>query len=110
MQLLADTSGRPVHVPAATEIPARGAALFAAVAAGVYADIDAAIIATRPGHARSFTPDPAATAVYDRVYGVYRELYDTLGRTQSRWLHELKRIQADSAATSRGVAAAAAPA
>ena len=34
MQLLADTSGRRVHVPASSEIPARGAALFGAVAAG----------------------------------------------------------------------------
>ena len=36
MQLLADTSGREVHVPEVSEIPARGAALFGAVAAGVY--------------------------------------------------------------------------
>ena len=37
MQLLADVSGRPVSVPASSEIPARGAALFAAVAAGRFA-------------------------------------------------------------------------
>ena len=48
MQLLADTSGREVHVPETKEIPARGAALFGAVAAGVYPDIEHAIDATRP--------------------------------------------------------------
>jgi len=34
MQLLADTSGLRVSVPDSTQIPARGAALFGAVAAG----------------------------------------------------------------------------
>ena len=59
MQLLADTSGRPVRVPASTQIPARGAALFGAVAAGAFDDIEAAIAATRPAdrpHATSPTP------------------------------------------------------
>ena len=48
MQLLADTSGRPVRVPDSTQIPARGAALFGAVAGGAFEDIEAAIAATRP--------------------------------------------------------------
>src|SRR6185437_15695523 len=43
MQLIADISGRSVHVPDSGLIPARGAALFAAVAAGLYDDIGAAI-------------------------------------------------------------------
>ena len=92
MQLLADTSGRPVHVPASTQIPARGAALFGAVAAGVYPDIGAAIAATRPETARSYQPDRAAGAVYDAVYEVYRQLHDTLGQSQAELLHKLKRI------------------
>jgi L-ribulokinase len=93
MQLFADTSGRPVHLPASSEIPARGAALFGAVAAGAYGDIGAAIAATRPGTARTYTPDPDAKRVYDDVYAVYRNLYETLGRTQVELLHELKRIR-----------------
>jgi L-ribulokinase len=93
MQLLADTSGRRVRVPASAEIPARGAALFAAVAAGLHPDIGAAIAATRPPDARRYVPDGDATAVYDRVYDIHRELYDTLGRSQVEMLHELKRIR-----------------
>jgi L-ribulokinase len=96
MQLLADTSGRPVHVPLSQEIPARGAALFGAVAAGIYDGIEAAIVATRPEYARTYSPDAEATAVYDRVYALYRSLYDTLGRSQSELLHGLKRIRAQS--------------
>jgi L-ribulokinase len=95
MQIVADTSGRAVHVPASTEIPARGAALFGGVAAGFFADIGEAVAATRPKTARTYVPDPGAKAVYDRVYDVYRSLYDTLGRSQGELLHGLKRIRAE---------------
>ncbi len=93
MQMFADTSGRSVHVPTSSEIPARGSALFGAVAAGAFPDIRAAIAATRPGTARTYTPDPDAKRIYDDVYAVYRSLYETLGRTQVELLHELKRIR-----------------
>ena len=95
MQLLADTSGRRVHVPEVQEIPARGAALFGAVAAGVYDDIGSAISATRPERVRTYEPDLDAKKTYDRVYGIYRTLYDTLGRSEVRLLHELKRIRVE---------------
>jgi L-ribulokinase len=98
MQLLADTGGVPVRVPDSTEIPARGAALFGAVAAGTFETIEAAVAATRPPDARVYTPDAAAKAVYDRVYAVYRELYELLGRERARMLHDLKAIR-----TERGI-------
>jgi L-ribulokinase len=98
MQLLADTSGRSVHVPAWREIPARGAALFGAVAAGVYTDISTAVDATRPSSSRTYTPDSSATEVYDRVYAIYRSLYDALGRSSVELLHGLKRIRTQTAA------------
>jgi L-ribulokinase len=96
MQLFADISGRPVSVPASSEIPARGAALFGAVAAGRFAGIGDAVRATRPGSARTYQPDPAAGAVYDRVYDIYRSLYETLGRSQVELLHGLKRIRTET--------------
>jgi L-ribulokinase len=95
MQLLADTSGRQVHVPEVNEIPARGAALFGAVAAGVYDDIGSAVAATRPGSVRTYEPDLEAKKNYDRVYEIYRKLYDMLGRTEVRLLHDLKRIRTE---------------
>jgi L-ribulokinase len=96
MQLFADVSGRPVRVPASSEIPARGAALFGAVAAGRFDDIGAAVRATRPETARRYAPDPAAGAVYDNVYAIYRPLYAALGDTQVELLHGLKRIRTDT--------------
>ncbi len=95
MQLLADTSGRPVHVPASSEIPARGSALFGAVAAGYFEDIATAIAATRPTIARTYVPDPAAKSTYDKVYSVYRRLYERLGRSEVELLHDLKRIRTE---------------
>jgi len=92
MQLLADTSGLRVSVPDSAQIPARGAALFGAVAAGFFSDIATAIGATRPGIARAYTPDGDAAQIYDRVYAVYRSLYERLGRTDAELLHSLKRI------------------
>jgi L-ribulokinase len=99
MQLFADVSGRTVRVPASSEIPARGSALFGAVAAGVFDDIGAAIAATRPATARSYIPDRQATETYDRVYEIYRTLYDTLGSSQVGLLHGLKRIRSERRAT-----------
>jgi L-ribulokinase len=93
MQLLADTSGRQVNVPEVSEIPARGAALFGAVAAGEYPNIGAAIEATRPRRVRTYEPNLEAKKTYDRVYEIYRTLYDTLGRSEVRLMHELKRIR-----------------
>ena len=101
MQLLADTSGRPVQVPASSQIPARGAALFGAVAAGHFPDIEAAIDATRPEIARSYEPDREAGLVYDAVYEVYRDLYETLGHSQAELLHKLKRIDPGRAGPAR---------
>ncbi len=99
MQLLADTSGLGVSVPESSQVPARGAALFGAVAAGHFPDIASAIAATRPGVARRYQPDPAAKAVYDRVYAIYRSLYERLGRSEADLLHGLKRIYTERRAS-----------
>ena len=97
MQLLADTSGRRVVVPASTLIPARGAALFGAVAAGReaggFGDIMEAIEALSPGVGASYDPDPKAVSIYEDVYRLYRELHDSLGREHVELLHGLKRIR-----------------
>ncbi len=99
MQIIADVSGRMIDVPASREVPARGAALFGAVAAGAFADIGAAVQATRPAIARTFAPNPDASAVYERVYPIFRAFHDLLGRSQPALLHELKRIRAEGKAT-----------
>ncbi len=95
MQLFADVSGLRVRVPDSTEIPARGSALFGAVAAGHFPDIYAAIEALAPGDMAVYEPDGDAKETYDRVYAVYRELYAWLGSERSDLLHELKAIRSE---------------
>jgi L-ribulokinase len=103
MQLFADISGRPVQVPGSSQIPARGAAMFGAVAAGSsglhpdgFADIAAAVERLRPEIAHSYMPDASSAGVYDRVYEIYRGLHDTLGQTHVEWLHGLKAVRRDT--------------
>jgi len=112
MQLFADVSGLPVKVAGSSQVPARGAALFGAVAAGPeasgFAGIADAARALSPGMGRSYAPNPEASAVYLGVYHVWKDLHDTLGRTQVGWLHQLKRLkrQAEAGAAAAGAVTA----
>ena len=97
MQLLADVTGLSVSIPASSQIPARGAALCAAIAAGAgrggFDDFETALGALAPAVSRRYDPSPAAHATYDEVYSIFRSLHDALGRDHVEWLHHLKRIR-----------------
>jgi L-ribulokinase len=101
MQLFADTTGVPVNVAASQQVPARGSALFGAVAAGAgaggFASISEACTALAPGIARTYKPDPQATSTYEAVYAVWKGLHDMLGRNQTALLHQLKRLKREGA-------------
>ncbi len=72
--------GRPVAPMRVEEGPAYGAALLAAVGAGLYSDVAAAVLAAvRTGD--PIDPDPAAIRLYDDLYGLYRPLYGALKET-----------------------------
>lgn len=92
MQAIADVSGLEVSVPDSAEVPARGAALFGAVAAGCFDDIDAAVLATAPSVAHTYAPDPRTVPVYDEIYGIYSQLYELLGERHPELMHGLKRL------------------
>ena len=81
-----------IERPSATSLMMAAIALFGAVAAGVFDDINSAIEATRPKKVRTYEPDLEAKKTYDRVYEIYRALYEFLGRSDVRLMHELKRI------------------
>jgi L-ribulokinase len=83
MQVYADVLGYPMIIAGSPQTPALGSAVAAAVAAGASAgghatfeDGQAAMV--RAG-ATQFTPDPEARAIYDELYGIYRELHDLFG-------------------------------
>ena len=79
MQIYADVLGHPMLVAGSPQTPALGSAIAAAVAAGVHPSFEAAQARMTSLKEKSFTPDPAARAVYDELYRMYRELHDTFG-------------------------------
>jgi autoinducer-2 kinase len=73
-QIVADTLGLPVHVPAVKESSALGAAIYAGVGAGLYDDaVATAALIVR--FERTVEPDAAAAAGYAALYEQWLELY-----------------------------------
>jgi len=83
MQIYADVLDRPMLIAGSPQTPALGAAISAAVAAGAagggYASFEDAQAKMTALKTKRFAPDPRARAVYDELYGLYRELHDTFG-------------------------------
>ncbi|WP_152050009.1 FGGY-family carbohydrate kinase [Tautonia marina] len=77
MQIHADILNRPIHLPRETESCALGSAMTAAVAAGLFADLDAAardmVILDRV-----VEPDRRNVLVYDELFARYARLYVAL--------------------------------
>jgi xylulokinase len=74
-QIKADVAGLPVRVPESVETTGAGAAVLAAVGAGLYPSCEEAarsFVRFRPDEQQ---PDPEASAVYERAYQLYREVY-----------------------------------
>jgi xylulokinase len=76
-QLQADIYHSPVQTLAAEEGPAYGAALLAAVGAGLYADVAEAVAANVRVVATT-APNAARAARYDELYAAYTALYPAL--------------------------------
>lgn len=83
LQITADLFGLPAARAHTFETAGVGAAMAAAVGAGVHADLGAASLAmTRVG--RWFEPDPARQALYDELHAVWRRVYPALAPTYRR--------------------------
>jgi xylulokinase len=76
-QIKADVTGFTVVVPRVRETAAVGAAIVAAVGAGVHPDLRTAIEAMTSIDAR-FDPDPPARVTYDAVYEAYLGLHPAI--------------------------------
>ncbi|MDR2519093.1 MAG: ribulokinase [Spirochaetaceae bacterium] len=74
MQVLADVLNMPIEIPANDQTVALGAAIFAAVAAGLYPDVPAAQKAVGSPVETVYTPNPALVRAYDKIYGCYKAL------------------------------------
>ncbi len=76
-QIRADLLGRPVEVSGVVDACPVGAAMLAAVAAGLAPDPTAAS-ASAAGAAEVVEPDPRRHAAYQDAYDRYRDLFDAL--------------------------------
>ncbi len=76
-QSRADLTALPVALPQIVDTSPIGAAMLAAVAAGVQPSLRAAARLVA-GKARTIEPDPARKPAYDAAYGAYRKLFSSL--------------------------------
>lgn len=74
MQILADVLGMPIKVARSEQACAFGAAMFAAVVAGVYPNIEAAQKAMGQGFAHEYKPDMEKHKAYMDLYVKYQKL------------------------------------
>ncbi len=80
-QIYADVLGKPVLVPDGTPT-SLGSGIFAFVASGAFETIEEAQKAVCLPY-RSTMPRPAASAVYDKLYELYRRAYFALGQREA---------------------------
>lgn len=74
MQVTADVLNIPIKVVTSEQAVALGAGMFAAVAAGVYADVHEAQQKMVSGFSQTYNPIPENAAQYDKLYQKYQEV------------------------------------
>ena len=79
MQIYADVTGCTMLVAGSSQTCALGSAVAAAVVAGAHPDFATAQQAMTRLAPTQYEPAPAASAIYDRLYGLYRQLHDAFG-------------------------------
>ena len=77
-QIKADVTGLPVRVPTSVETTATGAAILAAVGAGIHPTVGAAVEAFVSYRPDEHEPDPAVREAYDDAYVRYGKVYASL--------------------------------
>ena len=99
MQIYADVTGRPIVIAGTHQGGALGSAMHGAVAAGKAAGGYDTIVEAAQRMARlrdeAYTPNPAATAIYDRLFAEYVTLHDYFGRGANDVMKRLKGLKAE---------------
>ncbi|MDH3244754.1 MAG: ribulokinase [Saprospiraceae bacterium] len=74
MQILADVLNRPIKIARSDQTCALGAAMFAAVAAGIHPTVWEAMEKMGAGFDHNYQPDPKKANIYDSLYRKYQQL------------------------------------
>lgn len=80
-RVYANILNKPVLVPE-SDVTSLGSAIFAFLAAGVFASVEEAQDALCPRY-RTIEPDLKAASVYEELYPLFRRLYFSLGQKES---------------------------
>ncbi len=80
MQIYADVLDREIRIGSSEQGSALGAAMFGAVAGGIYSDVSEAAGAMGHTEPCAYVPVPENAAAYRRLFREYRELHDYFGR------------------------------
>ena len=97
LQIYSDITGLAVRRVRSAESSALGSAIFAAGAAGKesggYSDVFEASAAMGGLKEDVITPDPESSAVYERLYGVWHDLHEKLGRDEASAIKKLRELK-----------------
>ncbi|MEO9477691.1 MAG: ribulokinase [Cyclobacteriaceae bacterium] len=74
MQTLANVLDMPIKIAVSDQVPALGAAMYAAVAAGIYPDTQSAISAMGNGFEKTYHPQSEGVETYNKIYEKYLSL------------------------------------
>jgi L-ribulokinase len=105
MQVYADVLNKPIHLSRSAQTCALGAAIAAAVVAGVYPDFPSAQAKMTALKPEAYHPQPQAVATYQCLYALYKDVHDAFGTsTPNSLFHVMKDllyIRADAIEVSR---------
>lgn len=74
MQTLANILGMPIKIAKSDQVCARGAAMFAATAAGLFDDVSKTMQSMGDGFGKVYKPEDRKVAIYDDLYEEYKSL------------------------------------
>jgi L-ribulokinase len=72
MQVMANVMNKPIRIHRSEQTCALGAAMFAATAAKIYPNVEAAMDAMGQGFDLEFHPEPSVVPLYQRRYQKYK--------------------------------------
>ena len=93
MQVYSDVTRLPISTIDTDQGPALGSAIHAAVAAGVYSNVNQAADVMGRVNKHVYTPNEERAKQYDALYREYLELHDYFGRGANNVMKRLKQMK-----------------